>query len=128
MQARWHLGEKLNGGAMRNLQEQGTRMGAGSTPAPPTKQFFNTDEMTQTSTAPMLKQKTTLQEEREARDLAIYNEYNALVADPNQSRTQAIQYLMGKYNFHSNGTVYVILKRVEERVSAERKAKKGGRK
>lgn len=103
-------------------------MSAGSTPAPPTKQFFNTDEMTQTSTAPMLKQKTTLQEEREARDLAIYNDYNALVADPNQSRTQAIQYLMGKYNIHSTGTVYVILKRVEERVSAERKAKKGGRK
>lgn len=36
MEARRHLGEKLNGGAMRNLQEQGTRMGAGSTPASPT--------------------------------------------------------------------------------------------
>lgn len=70
----------------------------------------------------MLKQKTALQEEREARDLAIYNEYNALVSDPNQSRTQANQYLMEKYGLHSTGTVYCIRKRVEERLNEQNNA------
>lgn len=72
--------------------------------------------MTQTLTQPKLLKKTDAQEEREARDLAVYNEYNVLAADPQQSRTKLNQYLMEKYKFRSTGTLYVILKRVKARL------------
>lgn len=70
-----------------------------------------------TQTAPLLKKTTDLQAERAARDLAIFNEYNALVAVEGQSRTEVNKYLMRKYNLHSTGTVYAIIKRVKERIN-----------
>lgn len=72
--------------------------------------------MTQTLTQPKLRMKTALQEEREARDLAIYKEYNELAANPQQSRVALNQYFMEKYNFRSTGTLYEILKRVKARL------------
>lgn len=66
-------------------------------------------------TKPELRKKTALQEEREARDLAVFKEYNDLVSIDGQSRTEVNKYLMQKYNIRSTGTLYVILKRVEER-------------
>lgn len=66
---------------------------------------------------PLLKKKTDFQEARDARDLAIYNEYNALASDKEQSRTQINAYLMKKYDLHSNGTLYAIRRRVERRLS-----------
>lgn len=66
-------------------------------------------------TTPQLRKKTVLQEEREARDLAVFKEYNDLVSIDGQSRTEVNKYLMQKYDIHSTGTLYVILKRVEER-------------
>lgn len=69
-----------------------------------------------TTTTPQLKKTTDLQDERAARDLAIYNEYNALAAVKGQSKTQITKYLMEKYNIHSNGTIYAIRKKVEERL------------
>ncbi len=74
--------------------------------------------MTTTAT-PLLKKTTDLQDERNARDLAIYNEYNALAAIDGQSKTQINKFLMEKYNLHSNGTLYAIRKRVEERLKRE---------
>lgn len=68
---------------------------------------------------PRLKEKTALQEQREARDLAIYNEYNALASNPEQSKVELGKYLMEKYNLHSSGTLYAILKRVRERIGAK---------
>ena len=68
------------------------------------------------TTTPQLKKTTDLQDERAARDLAIYNEYNALAAVKGQSKTQITKYLMEKYNIHSNGTIYAIRKKVEERL------------
>jgi Mor family transcriptional regulator len=59
--------------------------------------------------------KTECQTERERRDLAIYNEYQQLVALPGQSKTSVMEHLMKNYNIHSVGTIYVILRRVEER-------------
>ncbi len=78
--------------------------------------------MTTTAT-PLLKKTTDLQDERNARDLAIYNEYNALAAIDGQSKTQINKFLMEKYNLHSNGTLYAIRKRVEERLKREGGAK-----
>lgn len=75
--------------------------------------------MTQTRT-PILKKTTDCQDERAARDLAILNEYNALIADPEQSRTKANEYLMQKYGIHSTGTLYAIRKRAEERINRQR--------
>ena len=56
--------------------------------------------------------KTPCQTEREARDLAIYNEYNALIAVEGQSKTLVTEHLMKKYNIHSAGTIYLIRRRV----------------
>ena len=71
------------------------------------------------TTTPQLKKTTDLQDERAVRDLAIYNEYNALAAVKGQSKTQITKYLMEKYNIHSDGTIYTIRKRVEERIRRE---------
>ncbi|WP_320980005.1 hypothetical protein [Bacteroides sp.] len=60
--------------------------------------------------------KTPFQEEREARDLAIYNEYNELMSVKGQSKTLVMEHLMKKYGVHSIGTIYVIRRRVEERL------------
>ena len=49
--------------------------------------------------------KTPCQTERETRDLAIYNEYNALIAVEGQSKTLVTEHLMKKYNIHSAGTI-----------------------
>lgn len=61
--------------------------------------------------------KTDCQREREERDLAIYNEYNELMSVEGQSRTLVTEHLMKKYNVHSQGTIYVIRRRVEERLA-----------
>lgn len=61
--------------------------------------------------------KTECQAEREKRDLAIYNEYNELVSVEGQSRTLVTEHLMKKYGIHSSGTIYVIRKRVGERLN-----------
>lgn len=65
--------------------------------------------------------KTKLQEEREARDLAVYKEYNELAANPLQSRVALNEYFMEKYNFRSSGTLYTILKRVKAKIEEEEK-------
>lgn len=60
--------------------------------------------------------KTECQKEREKRDLAIYNEYDELMAVKGQSRTLVTEHLMKKYGIHSAGTIYVIRRRVEARL------------
>lgn len=68
----------------------------------------------------MLKRATECQEERNARDLALYKEYVTLAADPKQPRTEIHKYLREKYNLHSSGTTYAIIKRVQERLNEEK--------
>lgn len=70
-------------------------------------------------TKPLLKRSTECQEERAARDLALYNEYKTLAADPNQARTEIHRYLREKYRLHSSGTTYAIIKRVQQRLNKE---------
>ena len=72
------------------------------------------------ATAPLLKRATECQEERAARDLALYNEYMALAADPKQPRTEIHKYLREKYGIHSTGTTYAIIKRVQDRLNEEK--------
>lgn len=61
--------------------------------------------------------KTECQQEREARDMAVYREYNDLMALPGQRATEVNKKLMRKYGIHSAGTIYIIRKRVEERLN-----------
>lgn len=63
--------------------------------------------------------KTPCQTEREARDLAIYNEYNSLMTVEGQSKTVVTEHLMNKYGIHSQGTIYLIRRRVEERLKSK---------
>ena len=63
--------------------------------------------------------KTQCQTEREARDLAIYNEYNDLMSVKGQSKTVVMEHLMSKYGIHSTGTIYVILRRGEESLNKQ---------
>lgn len=63
--------------------------------------------------------KTDCQKEREERDMAIYNEYNELMSVEGQSKTLVVAHLMKKYNVHSQGTIYVIRRRVEERLKGQ---------
>lgn len=39
-----------------------------------------------------------------------------------QSKTMAKEFLMKKYSIHSQGTIYVILNRVEKRLKQEKEA------
>lgn len=63
--------------------------------------------------------KTPCQTEREARDLAIYNEYNSLMTVEGQSKTVVTEHLMKKYGIHSQGTIYLIRRRVEQRLKTK---------
>ncbi len=63
--------------------------------------------------------KTDCQREREKRDLAIYNEYTELMSVKGQSKTLVTEHLMKKYNIHSQGTIYVIRRRIEEKLKTK---------
>lgn len=70
--------------------------------------------------------KTQLQQEREQRDLDIFNEYNSLMKVEGQSKTLVTEHLMKKYGIHSPATIYVIRQRVEKRLGEN--SQKGGSK
>ena len=60
--------------------------------------------------------KTELQRERELQDYAIYSDYERMASTPGAAKTAIVKALMEKYNLHAPSTVYVIRKRVEERL------------
>lgn len=66
--------------------------------------------------------KTDCQREREARDLAIYNEYNKLVSVKGQSKTLVTEHLMKKYGIHSQGTIYIIRRRIDAKLKCKGEA------
>ena len=73
-------------------------------------------KINQTVNAKIMEQKvfkTAYQEEQEAKDMAIYNEWNELMSVPGQSATGVTQHLMQKYNIHSSSTIWVMRKRAE---------------
>lgn len=63
--------------------------------------------------------KTPYQERKEARELAIYNEYMTLTQNPVNSRTKVRDSIMDKYNIGSQSTFYAIIDRVSERLSQQ---------
>ena len=63
--------------------------------------------------------KTPFRVEKEAKELAIYNEYNELMTAAGQSATGVTEHLMQKYGIHSASTIYEIRKRVEARIKQE---------
>lgn len=63
--------------------------------------------------------KTPCQIERDKRDKAIYDEYNELMAVQGQSATIVTERLMNKYGIHSQATIYIIRKRVANRLRKE---------
>ena len=81
-------------------------------------------KINQTVNAKIMEQKvfkTAYQEEQEAKDMAIYNEWNELMSVPGQSATGVTQHLMQKYNIHSSSTIWVMRKRAEKRLKREGK-------
>lgn len=63
--------------------------------------------------------KTPYQKEKEARELAIYNEYQKLIAEPGAQATAVNDFIMKKYGIHAPSTLYTIRKRVEMRKRRE---------
>lgn len=63
--------------------------------------------------------KTQLQEEREARDRAIYQDWCAMTSVEGQSKTRVTEFLMQKYGIHSQGTIWAIRRRVEETLKTQ---------
>ena len=63
--------------------------------------------------------KTPYQKEKEARELAIYNEYQRLISEPGAQATAVNDFLMKKHGIHAPSTLYTIRKRVEMRLKRE---------
>lgn len=58
-------------------------------------------------------------QKREARDLALYTDYQKLMSVEGQSKTEVNKLLMEKYDIDSQGTIYTIIHRVENRLKQE---------
>lgn len=56
---------------------------------------------------------TDFQKRRAKRRADIYADYRRLVANPDNSRSAIIQYLMDKYNIGAASTIYGIIKEME---------------
>jgi hypothetical protein len=63
--------------------------------------------------------KTEFRIQKDARELAIYEEYNALMKEPGAMATAVNQFLTQKYGFGSKTTVYFICKRIEKRLKQQ---------
>jgi len=62
--------------------------------------------------------KTDFQLEKEAKEMAIYNEYNELMKQPGAMATAVDEHLMKKYGVHSKSTIWSIRRRVETRLAS----------
>ncbi|MDR0864999.1 MAG: hypothetical protein LBO74_08715 [Candidatus Symbiothrix sp.] len=60
--------------------------------------------------------KTEYQLEKEARELAIYNDWNELMEQPGAMASAVETHLMKKYNIHAKSTIWFSRKRTEERL------------
>ncbi|MFB5946079.1 hypothetical protein [Albibacterium profundi] len=63
------------------------------------------------------KLKTAFRLEKEAKELAIYNEYQELIGQKDAMPGAVTDYLMKKHKIHARSTIWQIRKRVEERLS-----------
>jgi hypothetical protein len=63
--------------------------------------------------------KTKWRLEKEAKELAVYNERQELIRKPGAMATAVDAYLADKYGFGAQSTVWFICKRVEKRLASE---------
>jgi len=63
--------------------------------------------------------KTSYQLNKEANDLAVYNEFNALMEQPGAMITAVNQHLMKKYGIHATSTIWTIRKRVKKAINTQ---------
>jgi hypothetical protein len=61
--------------------------------------------------------KTEWRLKKEARELAIYDEWKALMGEPGAMATAVNLHLTQKYGFGSDSTIWFIRKRVEKRLN-----------
>ena len=62
--------------------------------------------------------KTDFRIKKEAREIAIYNEWNELMAQPGAMASAVDRYLREKYEFGADSTIWFIRKRVEKKLKA----------
>jgi hypothetical protein len=63
--------------------------------------------------------KTDYRIKKEAKEMAIYNEFQKLAANPENAIKKINQYLMKKYDINAEGTIWNIRKRVEKRLNIQ---------
>lgn len=60
---------------------------------------------------------TTYRRKLDARDIAIYTEWQALTSDPNNSREEIRAMLMRKHHLHSRSAIHEAIKRGEKKIN-----------
>lgn len=61
----------------------------------------------------MKKYRTAYRQEKERRDMRVYNDYRSRIRDKSNNKSVVIASLMAKYGIHSTSTIYAIFRRVE---------------
>ncbi len=87
------------------------------------------EEMTTNTAAagtglPELERKSRTRMEREARELAIYEERKKLIAVKDQNRTNVNVFLMQRYGINNTVTLYRICNRVEKRLKEAKRQRR----
>lgn len=80
--------------------------------------FYHKEEFNDKIELEMTQNRFASKREKEQwkRDLAIYNEFNELTADPEASKTEVTRHLMEKYGLYSEASIWHIRKRVEKKL------------
>lgn len=63
---------------------------------------------------------TPFRKDKEAREKAIYEEYNKMMEEPGAQATAVNDFIMKKYGIYSVSTLYNIRKRVESQLNGEK--------
>lgn len=63
--------------------------------------------------------KTEHAKKKEARDAAVYKEWQELTANPENSKTAVSEHLMKKYGVYSRATIWQMCRRAEARLKAQ---------
>lgn len=70
--------------------------------------------------------KTKYQIEKEARERAIYDDYNELMKQPGAMSTAVTDHLMKKYNLHARSSIWQARKRTRQRITEQLISKNNG--
>lgn len=70
--------------------------------------------------------KTKYQIDKEARERAIYDDYNKLMEQPGAMSTAVTDHLMKKYNLHSRSSIWQARTRTQLRIDEQSKSENNG--